>query len=148
MLSSGWDRSGGPPPPSGAPSPRRAGSRGGSRWPSARSPHLRAGRRGAAAAQARRVEGEIEAPERRLASFAGEEARLRELEEEARLSAETAVAVQRDWIRGIIAQLAAGNSEMRRATDEAAELPGALEPEAAYARFPAESEAAVIALGG
>jgi DNA repair exonuclease SbcCD ATPase subunit len=103
---------------------------------------------GVAIAQARRLEGEIEAAERRLASFAGEEARLRELEVEARLSAETAVAAQRDWIRGRIAQLDAQEAEMRRATEEAAELSRALEVEAAYAGFPAESEAAVIALGG
>jgi DNA repair exonuclease SbcCD ATPase subunit len=103
---------------------------------------------GVAIAQARRLEGEIEAAERRLASFAGEEARLRELELEARLSAETAVAAQSDWIRGRLAQLDALEAGMLMATDEAAELSRALEAEAAYAAFPAESEAAVSALGG
>jgi hypothetical protein len=103
---------------------------------------------GVAISQARRLEAEIEAAERRLASFAGEEARLRELEGEARLAAETAVAAQRDWIRGRIAGLDAQETEMRSASDEAAELSRALEAEAAYAGFPAESEAAVIALGG
>ncbi len=103
---------------------------------------------GVAIAQARRLEGEIEAAERRLASFAGEEALLRELEVEARLAAQRSLAAQRDWIRGRIAQLDAQEAEMRGAAGEAAELSRALEAEAAYAAFPAGNEAAVIALGG
>jgi len=103
---------------------------------------------GVAVAQARRLEGEIEAAERRLASFAGEEARLRELEMEARLSAETSVAAQRDWIRGRIAQLDGQAEEMRRATEEAAELARALEVEAAYAGFPARARPRSSPSGG
>ncbi|MGD1053022.1 MAG: AAA family ATPase [Candidatus Dormibacteria bacterium] len=103
---------------------------------------------GVAIAQARRLEREMEAAQDRIASFAVEEARLRELEQEARLATEAAVAAQRAWIRGRIAQLDAQTEELRLAAGEAAELSRALEAEAAYASFPVQNEAAVIALGG
>jgi hypothetical protein len=103
---------------------------------------------GVAIAQARRLEAEIDAAQQRLASFAGEEERLRELEAEARLATETALQAQRDWIRGRIGQLNAQETEMQMATDEAAALARALELERDSAGFPVEHEATVIALGG
>jgi DNA repair exonuclease SbcCD ATPase subunit len=103
---------------------------------------------GVAVAQARRLEAEIEAAQRRLASFAGEEERLRDLEVEAGLAVEAALAAQRAWTLGRIAQLGAQEAEMRMAADEAASLVRALEVEKDFAGFPVEHEAAVIALGG
>jgi len=103
---------------------------------------------GVAVAQTRRLDAEIAAAQLRLASFAGEEERLRGFETEAGRCADEAVAAQHAWIRARIARLGAQETEMRLAGDEASSLAAALEAEARYAGFPLEQEAAVIALGG
>jgi hypothetical protein len=103
---------------------------------------------GVAIAQARRLDAEIAAAQLRLASFAGEEERLRGLEREAGRCAGEAVAAQRAWIGARIARLGAQETEIRLAGEEAASIAAALEAEARYAGFPVEQEAAVITLGG
>ena len=103
---------------------------------------------GVAIAQARRLDAEIEAAERRLATFAGEEERLRELEVEAGLAGDEAAMAQHAWIVARIAQLDAQEAEMRTAADEASSLARTLEAEKDFATFPVEQEAAVITLGG
>ena len=103
---------------------------------------------GVATAQARRLEGEIEAAQRRLDAFAGEEERLRVLEAEAEVAGETALSTWRAWTAARIAQLAAREAEITMAAEEAAGLVEALEAESDHAGFPEEQEAAIIALGG
>ncbi|MGO8687206.1 MAG: ATP-binding protein [Candidatus Dormibacteria bacterium] len=103
---------------------------------------------GVATGQARRLEAEIEAAEHRVASFAGDEERLRSLESEADLAGEAALVAQRAWIAGRIGQLGAQEAELRATAEEAGGLAQALEAEREYSAFPVEHEAAVIALGG
>ncbi len=103
---------------------------------------------GVATAQTRRLEADIEAAQRRLAAFAGDQERLRGLEAEAELTAEAATSSQRAWIGGRIAVLSAQEAAMTQAAEEAAELVAALEAENAHAAFPVEQEAAMTALGG
>ena len=103
---------------------------------------------GVATAQARRLEADIEAAQRQLATFAGDEERLRGMETEAALAGETAVAARRAWVAARISRLSAESAEMRAAAEEASGLTEALDAGREFASFPIDHEAAVIGLGG
>ena len=91
---------------------------------------------GVATAQARRLEADIEAAQRRLATFAGDEERLRRMETDAGLAGETALVAQRAWVAARIGQLSAQEAEMRATAEEASGLAEALEAEREVRQLP------------
>jgi hypothetical protein len=103
---------------------------------------------GVATAEARRIEAALDAARRRLTDFAGDEARLRELEVGAAAAADASAAAHRAWLQGRIAQLDAELREMEETAEEVAELTSRLEGMPSHPGFPVDDEARVIALGG